>query len=180
MGFTDMALRVRTSNGDNPPDDLGALTTSDWKDSLLQNHDCVIRNSKVYANSATMAPSYITWLVRRACVSQMKIAIDGSYSGLWIKLVGLDDVFTKALNGWLNMMELYSGAGTQVIGSNSTGCAVGTAATGHSGTFIGTFGIQSSSFATNNNILIRFRLEGSNVLRSLAITGMVENPDVIW
>lgn len=180
MGYTDKALRVRTSDGDNPPDDLGLLTVSNWDDNLIQNWDCVIRNQKVYANGSTLSPSYITWLVRRASVSQMKILINGSYSGLWIKLVGLEDVFTKALNGWLNMTELYSGAGTPGIGRNGTGCAVGTAANGHSGTFIGTFGTQSSSFATNNNILIRFKLEGSNVLRSLSITGMVENPDIVW
>jgi hypothetical protein len=180
MSYFDYAHRLKTSNGDRPNDDFSSILKSNWDQITAQPHDAIIYNKTVRSNPATTAPSYITWMTRRTAVSQLRITIAGVYRRIFVKLVGMELSFPNAINGWLDLNSLYDGYGTPAVGRNSDGCAMGTAANGKSGEFICTFGTQSSTYAINNAILVRVRLEGTDMLTSIGLEGIVENPDIVW
>jgi hypothetical protein len=116
------------------------------------------------------ATQFITFAIQRKHVSQFLIEVEGRYSDMWIKLLGVDG-FTRAPNGWLNCSKNYEGWG--VPGRDvSDGCAVGLAAFGGSQTVHVTFGPESSSNATDNIILVRFRLTGNNAITGLRFSGV--------
>lgn len=169
------------SNGDYPSDDMSHFTESNWDYSHVKSWDCIILDKMVRANPAHQdIPSYITWMTRRTAVSQVRIDIDGTYSGLSIKLIGLESEFPNSTNGWLDCGSLYDGYGTPALGKNSKGCAVGIPALGKSGVYTFTFGPQSSTYSPNNGILLRFKLLNLDILKSLTIKGMIDNPEIVW
>jgi len=180
MSYTDTAHRMLSSPGDFPSDDFGKFIKSNWDHTLAQEHDAYVHNASVYPNQSTNGASYITWMTRRAAVSQLKLTVVGTFSGLYIKLAGLDEKFPNATHGWLDVGQLYDGAGTPGVGRNGIGCAVGTASNRTSGTFICTFGSQNSTYATNNAIIVRVKLKGLDILKGFSMQGMQLNPEVLW
>lgn len=129
---------------------------------------------------------YITFWFRRTPVSKFDIQLSGEVSGCWVKLVGISDntVAPNAYwdgvsgdNGWWDMTTAYQGAGVPGTGTNangSTGCALaGTIPTGttiNNQGYTCTFGPQSSANATNNAILVRFRLDAGDKITELQFT----------
>jgi hypothetical protein len=181
MSYVDYAYRIHTTDGDFPPDDFSPLLRSDWNQNLAQPWDCKILSGCVRANAASLnGVSYITWLIRRSAVSQLKIIVEGTYSGTFVKLVGLDHLLNNTDYGWLDMGKLYDGYGTPATGRNINGCAVGTAMEGKSGSYICTFGELSSTNATNNNIIVRVKMTGTDIIKAFTIQGMILNPQNLW
>lgn len=179
------AQRVIMGNGDNPSDDKSSLTTGDWNSSaalnawdatvvagVLQND---VTNYSTYLpagpNLTTQnATQYVTFFFRRTAVSKFNIAVTGTYSGMWVKAVGLTEQYTSSANGWYNMGVAYSGAGypgDQGGANGSLGCALGGVASG-SGSFTATFGTLSSTNATNNIIMVRFKLAANQSISALS------------
>jgi len=117
---------------------------------------------------------YATFSFSRSSVSNFKINVTGTYSGCWIKLVGVSDnlsISPNAINGWWNAGLAYNGAGVPGnISDLTNGCAVGAIMSGISGIFNVTFGPQTSSNASSNVILVRFRLNSSQRISSLSFS----------
>lgn len=181
-GAKSTAERVLLGATDNPdPSSVFSLLDAGWDSSVqipahessvmggILQHD-VTNYSFGYIPSGPdysthNANQYVTWFFRRSAVSSFNITISGTYSGLWVTLADVN--FGIAPNGWLDMSQLYVGAG--IPGQNgSNGCAVGTAASGNSGTFNCTFGPETSSNATNNIILVRFKMSNGQKITSLS------------
>lgn len=114
-------------------------------------------------------PQYRTWMFQRASRSTFRIAVTGAYAGCWVKLPGVSDTQPNAPNGWWNAFQAYDGAGIPgEAGDPAAGCALGSVMNGGSGTFTITFGTQSSTNATDNVVLIRFRLNAGQQITALS------------
>ncbi len=117
---------------------------------------------------------YATFAFDRAAVSAFKISVTGTYAGVEVKLPGVTDqasISPNAPNGWMNAFAAYTGAGVPGNSSDtSAGCALGAVMNGTSGTFQVTFGTQSSTNATGNQILVRFALTAGQSITALSFT----------
>lgn len=117
---------------------------------------------------------YVTFSFRRSAVSAFKINVTGSYAGCRIKLPGVSDnagISPNAASGWWDATRAYDGAGVPgEAGDTLAGCAVGAVMSGGSGSFQITFGTQSSTNATDNEILVRFRLNAGQSITALSFT----------
>lgn len=117
------------------------------------------------------AAQYRTFSFKRASRSTFKVVVTGTYAGCWIKLPGVSDATPNAPNGWWNGFQAYDGAGVPgEAGDTNAGCALGTVMSGASGTFTLTFGTESSTNATGNEILIRFKLNAGQQITALSFT----------
>ena len=181
-GASATAARILLPTGDNPDSSsASSLLVTNWNSTtqvpiyeatvvggVLQYDTTNYSTGYIPSGpdySGHSSTQYVTWYFRRSAISSFQIAVSGNYSGLWVTMPGVD--FGTAPNGWIDMMQLYAGAG--VPGQNgSNGCAVGTAASGSSGTFTCTFGPETSSNATNNIILVRFKLTTNQRITSLS------------
>ena len=106
--------------------------------------------------SGKAAVQYFTVEFRRSAVSLFDIQVTGTYSGLEVQIPGVA--------GWWDMFQLYGGAGVPTVG-----CALGSVATGSSGTFTATFGTETSTNATDNKIYVRFRMEANDSITGIEI-----------
>lgn len=117
---------------------------------------------------------YVTFSFNRAARSAFKIAVTGSYAGCWVKLPGVTDqaaIAPNAPNGWMNAFQSYDGSGVPgEAGDPNAGCASGSVMNGASGTFQITFGTQTSTNSTGNEILVRFRLNAGQSITALSFT----------
>lgn len=179
------AVRVNTANGDTP---AAAATTFDPAAALATYEAAVVagvlRNDQTnYStgylpagpNLSTQAGvQYVTFSFNRSAVSKFTIDVTGTYAGCQIKLPGVSDNSSispsgAAANGWWNMYVPYDGAGVPgEAGDPTTGCALGTVMAGATGTYVGTFGTQSSTNSTGNQILVRFKLNTNQSISSLS------------
>lgn len=154
------------------------------------NHNTVDYSSGYYPvgpnlNVAGRSGSqYITFLIQRSTVSKFDIRFSGEVAGCWVKLVGVSDSTVgpdaywdgvSTDNGWWDMTSAYAGAGvpgTGTDGNGNTGCSLSGAipanTTVNNQSYTCTFGPESSSFATNNNILVRFRLDSGDKITDLS------------
>lgn len=186
------ATRVANGSGDKPTTAATAWTSS----SALQTYDAAVvagvlaHNQTNYTSYLPAGPDlsvgrsgaqYVTFSFNRASVSKFKIHVTGTYAGLWIKLPGISDnssiAFEAATNqgGWWNAFQPYDGAGVPgEAGDPNAGCALGAIATGSTMTGAGalevTFGTQSSTNATGNQILVRFRLNAGQSISALSFS----------
>ena len=186
------AIRVANGAGDKPTAAASAWTSS----SALQTYDAAVvagvlaHNQTNYTSYLPAGPDlstgrsgaqYVTFSFNRASASKFKIHVTGSYAGLWIKLPGVSDnasIASESANnhgGWWNAFQPYDGSGVPgEAGDPNAGCALGTLATG--GTMTGasalevTFGTQSSTNSTGNQILVRFRLNAGQSITALSFT----------
>ncbi|UTC29861.1 hypothetical protein BAJUN_02310 [Bajunvirus bajun] len=117
---------------------------------------------------------YVEFSFNRSALSAFKIAIAGTYAGVWVRLPGVSDnagISPNAPNGWWNAFKPYDGAGVPgETGDNDAGCALGSVMNGVGGTFQITFGTQSSTNATGNEILVRIRLNAGQSITALSFT----------
>ncbi|UTC28408.1 hypothetical protein GURKE_04060 [Brevundimonas phage vB_BpoS-Gurke] len=117
------------------------------------------------------AEQYVTFSFNRSALSAFKINVTGTYADCRIKLPGASDTAPNAPNGWWNAFKPYDGAGVPgEAGDADAGCALGAVMTGTTGTFQITFGTQSSTNATGNEILVRFRLNAGQAISALSFT----------
>lgn len=180
------AVRVANGAGDKPTTAASTWTSS----SALQTYDAAVvagvlaHNQTNYSSYLPAGPDlstgrsgaqYVTFSFNRASVSKFKMTIAGNYAGVWVKLPGVSDnasIAAEAANnhgGWWNGYALYDGAGVPgEAGDPNAGCALGAIATGNSGTFEFTFGTQSSTNATGNQILVRIRLNAGQSITALS------------
>lgn len=181
---SSVAIRVPMATGDNPSDAITAestwvssATTEAWDAAVvagLLKHD-VVNYTTGYLpvgpnRSSYNASQYVTFMVRRTAVSKFDISVTGTYAGLWVKLVGVSEAYTESANGWYTMSTLYGGAGKpgDINGANgSLGCALGATASG-TGSWTATFGTLSSTDATSNIILVRFKLTAGQSISALS------------
>jgi hypothetical protein len=182
------AQRVTMGNGDNPADNKSALTVGDWVSSAALNAwDATVVAGQLqfdqndYSTYLPAGPTlttqnatqYVTFFMRRTAVSKFDIVVTGTYAGMWVKAVGLTEANTVSANGWYSMFTSYAGAGFpgDTNGANgSLGCALGGVATG-TGTGVGvtaTFGTLSTTNATNNIIMVRFKLTAGQSITALS------------
>ena len=182
-GADSDAKRVIMSAGDTPPDDKSALLVSDWVSAnALQTHDASVVAGVLKYDvtdyttgflpvgpdlSGQDANQYITWFFRRSTVSKFKIDVTGTYTDIRVTLVDVN--FGIAPNNWLDMFDLYTGAGVPGL-NGSDGCANGVAATGSTGIFECTFGTETSSNATSNIIMVRFKMTAGDQITALSFT----------
>lgn len=182
--------------GDVPTGTLAAPTSSNWDSQQLLNatgyeHEAVTvagiakQDQTNYTTgyipvtsgadySTKDSDQYVTYVFNQSTLSGISIDINGSYSGLWIALPSISDdgsISPNALGGnWWNTFELYNGSGAPGRnGDTNAGCAVGSAASGSSGTVNVTFGTQSSTNSTNNAVIIRIKLSSGDSISSISI-----------
>ena len=180
------AVRVNTATGDTP----AAAATAFSSSAALATYEAavvagVLRADKT--NYTTYLPAgpdysskdntqYVTFSFNRTAVSLFKIDVTGTYAGCWVKLPGVSDNASispsgAAANGWWNMYLPYDGAGVPgESGDPTTGCAVGTVMNGTTNVYTATFGTQSSTNATGNTILVRFKLNAGQSITALRFT----------
>jgi hypothetical protein len=117
---------------------------------------------------------YVTFSFKRTARSAFKINVTGTYAGCRVKLPGVSDnagISANAPNGWWNAFLPYDGAGVPgEVGDPLSGCASGTVMNGASGAFTITFGTQSSTNATGNEILVRFKLTAGQSITALSFS----------
>ncbi|AXQ69712.1 hypothetical protein HOU03_gp130 [Caulobacter phage CcrSC] len=177
------AVRVKLGAGDTPGGAYQAWVSADpldtWEAAVVAG--VLAHNQTDYTvgvlpqgpdySIGRSGAQYVTFLFQRAPLSQFKIAVTGAYAGCWTKLPGVSDATPNAPNGWWNGFKAYDGAGVPgEAGDPDAGCATGAVMTGGSGTFTMTFGTQSSTNATGNTILVRFKLNPGQSITALSFT----------
>ena len=103
-------------------------------------------------------------------VSTFNISYTGSVDGCWVCMPD-NSTWTTSLsntNGWADMFNEYIGSG--VPRNADPGCAYGGVMDNNGGTFTCTFGTESSSNDTNNRILIRWKLAGTQSITAMSFT----------
>lgn len=184
-GADTVAKRVAMENALYASDDLSSLTSSDWASSAsVAAYEAkvvggVLRRSVVdYTTgylpagpdySSHSATQYATFYFRKSAVSQFRISVSGTYTTCMVKMFGIAGTETSTgYQDWWDMSKIYAGAGVPNRSGYDNGCAVGTVMSGSSGLFTCTFGTASSTDSTNNIILVRFSLTGSQAVTALA------------
>jgi len=180
------ARRGGYSNTDNPVLSGDASWTSS---ASIQTYDAVVAGGVLSHNqinytsgylpigpdlsSGRSAAQYFTCKFQRNSRSQFVINVTGTYAGCWVALPGISDVTSSTQ--WWNMFVAFLGAGvpgdlTGSGGNGTNGCASGTVMSGSSGSFTCTFGTQSSTNSTGNNIIIRFKLTAGQSITGLSFS----------
>lgn len=179
----DNAVRVTAATGDTP---AGAPTAWD-STAALQTYDGAVVAGVMKHDQTNYATGYLPvgpdlsigrsgdqWFeysLKRAARSSFKINVTGSYAGVRVKLPGASDLQPNAPNGWWDAFKPYDGAGVPgETGDTDAGCGLGTPMTGGSGSFSITFGTESSTNATGNEILVRFKLTAGQSITALSFT----------
>jgi len=191
------AERINTLDGDNPAETF-AGTSSDWVASAtLDAHDAAIvggllsNNTTNYSTgylpaggdnlSGQNANQYVAFWFSRTPVSKFDIQITApnGVAGCWVELAGVSDTYTVSTNGWWDMSIAYGGSGnpgdTGLNNNGSLGVSLGTVMPLNTSIsnqrYTCTFGGLSSSTATNNNIIVRFKLTSGQSITSLSFRG---------
>lgn len=180
------AVRVSLGSGDTPTGSSSAWTAS----ASLSSHEATVvagalkHDQTNYStgylpvgpdlSSGRSGAQYATFSFNRTALSTFKIVVTGTYAACWVKLPGVSDnaaISPNASNGWWDMTKLYDGAGVPGEGDDTNaGAALGTIMSGSSGTFTATFGTQTSSNSTGNQILVRFKLNAGQTITALSFT----------
>ena len=121
------------------------------------------------------APQYINFAFERTATSKFKITYSGRVHGAWIRLPGSAIDSTSTENGWMDATIPYEGIGipganTSAGGNGSNGCGLSSVFTTSSVTGANvnvTFGTESSSNATDNVIIVRFKLEAGDTIDNI-------------
>lgn len=109
---------------------------------------------------------YITFKFQ-SITNRIKLAIQGSYTGMWIKLPGVPQDMPNAANGWFDATKQADFAPTLWPGHQfaSDGCLLDM----EGGALAYTFGSISSASATDNLILVRFALTGTDSIQAFQV-----------
>ena len=124
------------------------------------------------------ASQYFTFKFAKSAVSKFDVVYSGTIAGLWVALPGSSLDSTSTLNGWLDLSTAYGGAGkpganTGAGGNGSNGASTGGTATLNSAVsnkaVTATFGTETSSNSTGNEIYVRVKLTSGQSVTSLTI-----------
>ena len=187
---TGNGYRVETTSGDTPAE---STTYTAWvgQTTTLNNYDATVvggiasHDTTDYStgylptgpdlSTGRTGTQYINFAFDRTATSKFKITYSGRVSGAWVRLPGTTIDNTSTLNGWMDATQPYEGIG--VPGANTAGGGNGSNGCGLSSVFTTaqvfnqsvniTFGTESSSNATNNTIVVRFKLEAGDNITSI-------------
>ena len=121
---------------------------------------------------------YFTFKFVRSAVSKFDITFTGTIAGLWVALPGSTLDNTSSLNGWLDLSIAYGGSGkpganTGAGCNGSNGASLGGTAPLNSAqsnkAITATFGTESSTNSTGNEIYVRIKLTSGQSVTSLSI-----------
>jgi hypothetical protein len=124
------------------------------------------------------ANQYFTFKFSKSAVSKFDIVFSGTIAGLWVALPGSTLDSTSSLNGWLDLSTAYAGSGkpganTGAGGNGSNGAALGGNAPLNSAqsnkAVTATFGTESSTNSTGNEIYVRIKLTSGQSVTALSI-----------
>ena len=124
------------------------------------------------------ASQYFTFKFAKSAVSKFDVIYSGTIAGLWVALPGSSLDSTSTLNGWLDLSAAYGGAGkpganTGAGGNGTNGASTGGTATLNSAVsnkaVTATFGTETSSNSTGNEIYVRVKLTSGQSVTSLTI-----------
>ncbi|AXQ69158.1 tail protein [Caulobacter phage CcrBL9] len=177
------AVRVSAGAGDTP---TGSTTAWNPANALASHEAAVVGGALKHdqtnysINVLPIGPDlsvgrsgaqYATFSFNRSARSGFKIVINGAYAGCWVKLPGVSTAQPNAPGGWWNAFQAYDGAGIPgEAGDPNAGCATGAVMNGGAGTFAITFGTESSTNATGNEILVRLKLNPGQTVTALSFT----------
>lgn len=161
----DPAYRIKMSGGDMPNDSFMNWNSTD----SLMPYDAVVvggilKNDKTnYSNCLPVGPDlsnhnndqYASFLFHRKGINKFDIDIEGSYSGIFVKLSDM----------WFDLTKLYG---------NGNGCAEGIIANG-AGIFRVNFGKYNSSTYDGNAICVRIKLSTGQFITKLRFVGVNGN-----
>jgi hypothetical protein len=127
-------------------------------------------------SSGRTTAQYFTFKIIRTSVSKFDVKWTGNIAGLWVALPGSTIDTTSSANGWLSMSTAYAGAGIPGVnapGNGSDGCALGGVAPLNSSqtnkSVTATFGTESSSSTSTNEIYIRIKLTSGQSVTALSL-----------
>ena len=127
-------------------------------------------------SSGRTTAQYFTFKIIRTSVSKFDVKWTGNIAGLWVALPGSTIDTTSSANGWLSMSTAYAGAGIPGVnapGNGSDGCALGGVAPLNSSQtnklVTATFGTESSSSTSTNEIYIRIKLTSGQSVTALSL-----------
>ncbi|UTU07808.1 tail protein [Caulobacter phage C1] len=177
------AVRVSAGSGDTPTGSATAWNSAN----ALATHEAavvggVLKHDQTNYTTGVLpvgpdlsvgrsGAQYATFSFNRSARSGFKIVIAGSYAGCWVKLPGVSTAQPNAAGGWWNAFQAYDGAGIPgEAGDPNAGCATGAVMNGGSGTFAITFGTESSTNATGNEIIVRLKLNPGQSVTALSFT----------
>ena len=127
-------------------------------------------------SSGRTGSQYFTFKIIRTSVSKFDVKWTGNIAGLWVALPGSVIDTTSSANGWLSMSTAYAGAGIPGVnapGNGSDGCALGGVAPLNSSqtnkSVTATFGTESSSSTSTNEIYIRIKLTSGQSVTALSL-----------
>jgi len=121
---------------------------------------------------------YFTFKFSKSAVSKFDIIFSGTIAGLWVALPGSTLDATSTLNGWFDLSTAYAGSGkpganTGAGGNGSNGAALGGNAPLNSAqsnkAVTATFGTESSTNSTGNEIYVRIKLTSGQSVTALTI-----------
>lgn len=184
--------RTETINGDTPAQT--SFTAFDGETSVLNTwdativagratHDTTDYSTGYYPEGPDLSTDrtddqYFQVAFSRTAVSKFAIKWSGKISGCWVKLPGTSIDNTSDQNGWLDATIPYEGSGvpganTSQGGNGTNGCGLGSViSTGiivtNQTTNI-TFGTESSSNATDNLIVVRFKLASGDYMNTVTM-----------
>jgi hypothetical protein len=124
------------------------------------------------------ASQYFTFKFNKAALSKFDVVYSGTIAGLWVALPGSSLDSTSTLNCWLDLSTAYGGAGkpganTGAGGNGSNGASTGGTATLNSAVsnkaVTATFGTETSSNSTGNEIYVRIKLTSGQSVTALSI-----------
>ena len=182
VGFgSGNARRIETINGDTPSESTvtefngQSSTLNDWDATVVGgvlSHDTTDYTTGYYPVGPDLSNNrsgaqYFNVMLERSTVSKFAIEWTGKASGCWVRLPGTQIDSASTLNGWIDATIPYEGTGipganTANGGNGTNGCGLSsiftTGASVYSEHVNITFGTESSSNATNNRIIVRFKL----------------------
>lgn len=124
------------------------------------------------------ASQYFTFKFAKSALSKFDVVYSGTIAGLWVALPGSSLDSTSTLNGWLDLSAAYGGAGkpganTGAGGNGSNGASTGGTATLNSAVsnkaVTATFGTETSSNSTGNEIYVRVKLTSGQSVTAISI-----------
>jgi hypothetical protein len=124
------------------------------------------------------ANQYFTFKFAKSAVSKFDITYSGTIAGLWVALPGSTLDSTSSLNGWLDLSTAYAGSGkpganTGAGGNGSNGASLGGTAVLNSlqtnKAVTATFGTETSTNSTGNEIYLRIKLTTGQSVTALSI-----------
>ena len=186
------AYRTETVTGDTPAQ--STFAAFDGETSVLNTWDATVVAGRVthdttdYStgyypegpdlSSGRTGDQYLQIAFSRTAVSKFAIKWSGKISGCWVKIPGTSIDNTSDQNGWLDATIPYEGSGvpganTAQGGNGTNGCGLGSVIT--TGIIVTnqttniTFGTESSSNATDNLIVLRFKLAAGDYMNTVTL-----------